>query len=185
MAVEGTVAPAVESMQRCLKKQFDINVSVPELMLPRITMDIDLAKCGTVSAKTTTSSYHERRWYSLWLWKHEETYHTTKYSIDPEKVQEDIVRVIEERVDAAGKLVHAYLDGELRKSIDSFFGDIHGVFDNIRGAVVDARRIRNESREKQEAAKVALTAICADVDRLVKRAEEQRRRTENDDWPDR
>ncbi len=175
-AVNRDITSVVENMQNRLKKQLDVKVDPPQLAFPKVHMDLDLAACGTAKAHTETRTYHERHWYSLWLIKHEHSYQTTRYKVDPVKVRADIIRKIELSVNDAEKSIRGYLDGDFSKSIDSFFVELHGVFRRINDTVEDAICMKGESRETQEAAKAELNAIYEDTDRLAKRLEKLRKR---------
>ena len=157
--IKSEILPVVERANARLSNKFDIALHVlefkPIIDAPDVsTVDIDK---GRVKTGTTKTKSYERRWYTLWLYKHEVWQETNVYEdefrVSLEAIIEETVRAFNDGVDGLRQGAEVYIDEEIGKQVSDYFKRLTNHLDSFRKELIKAREDHKLTSDEQESLK--------------------------------
>jgi GTPase Era involved in 16S rRNA processing len=158
MEIRKATGPVLERAKERLKKAFDVELEISDVDLSNSLGDVEVSPSIVfVKGRVEESAGHERRWYTLWLWKHEITYtvqHPDQYVVSLRVLEGQVDAAITAKLDALRKEFVAFLDKEFTPKVDGYFKHLSGYLgvyrENIAKSLEDSRRSLDERKETRE-----------------------------------
>lgn len=143
------VLPIIEAEMEELKETFDLSIKIPLPKFENITLDLEtiMSEMVKTSSEKVDHYTYKRRWYTLWLWEHEEVIYKTeeRYVIETKQFEESMSNAIGRLRTSVEAEVKKYISGIFSKHLDTFFSTINSAFDRIQKNIETAIDIRNHS----------------------------------------
>ena len=153
----------VDKASKRLKEEFDINITLPNIKVDdaKITIAKKPNKIIREEEIEKTGSYHERRWYTLWVFKHrvEYTYTETEYKIDKSSLSKHFQTVLKDGQKQYHQKLDSIINTEIRKSLDLFIQQLEDFLQRYHGDLSDSMKLKEQSKSKVEQSIIVIKKI--------------------------
>lgn len=169
--MEKKIKPIIDDINKELKRDFSISLEIPKVEFHEIRMDLDIMECATVKSQEYTYTTYERRWYTLWCWKHEVKHVGTQYIVKPEEIREAVQKRIDASIQDAKRTVKEFIKNRFNNSIEQYFIVIQREVDVIQSSLNDGIRLNKSEELEKKNSKSYLTDLDQKVSRLKLRTD--------------
>ncbi len=151
-AVHQELAPTLEAAKERLQEDFQVKIEFPQPDLKLNSIDFDQMINAQIKRTTEqrTGVNYVRRWYTLWLVKHAETYTYDQdvYLVDTRKIGRDLQKRLKDQQKELENLVRQFIDGEVRSTVDEYFSRLEDYLERFRGDMLDSIRDQQLGAER-------------------------------------
>lgn len=149
-------APILQRAAERVKRQFDVALDFPKPRLANPLEKISLAKHVTrfMPGGIEVRTDYERRWYTLWLYRHEIKYEVRiddKYIVALDEVAFYVSQAVHRSVEQIEVGFDDFLATDFKNSIDEYFGRLREYFQFYRQALEEAAQAQRMSLEQRDA----------------------------------
>lgn len=153
-----------------MQKEFGISIEIERPDFPDIDLDIDIASNSLVSSKTETHVYYKRKLRTLFLYKHECSYQSTKYIINPKDVKKEIEATIEKVSKQSGEILGAFIEQTFKANIEVYLADVIRHINSLKASIQKSIEESKCSSEKKKEIQSRFKLIEEDSESLKKRS---------------
>lgn len=128
--LENTIAketqPTLKRASQRLQKQFDVQLEIPK---PHLGNPLEQLAAPETLTRQVSGGYeektrYERKWYTLWLWRHEVKYRVKKadkYIVALDDVAQEVNDSLRQNLDELTERFDEFLAKDFKKRIDGYF----------------------------------------------------------------
>lgn len=164
---EQRLGPILEAAENRLNEAFAVNLEFPRPTLKKIPISFDeiAANFVEVEQEERTGYHTKRKWYTLWLYRHQEPYTYTEdvYKVHTKEIGRQIARRLEERQKELQEHLLHYVQNEIHADIEQLFADVAVYLERFRGDLLDSI-IDRRLEEKQ------LAILADNMDKTLSKA---------------
>mgnify|MGYP002407932980 CR=1 FL=1 len=158
--------PLLWTAEQRLNESFAVSIEFPK---PELKAMIDVEKILASSIEegsiTRTSTKLERKWYTLWIHKHELIYNYEEkvFNITTGDVLKQFQNLLNEDSHGIWASLDEYVRSELTEAINTYFAEVFGYLERLKGDLAD-------SKNDQELATAHIEKLQAAMNRVMKTA---------------
>jgi hypothetical protein len=158
--------PLLRTAEKRLNESFAVSIEFPR---PELKAMIDVEKILASSIEegsvTRTGTKRERKWYTLWIHKHELVYNYQEkvFKVFTGDVLKQFQQLLKEDSDGVWVSLDEYVRAELTKTINIYFENVFGNLERLKGDLTD-------SKHDQEMAGEHIEKLQASMHKVMKTA---------------
>ncbi|WP_179218647.1 dynamin family protein [Saccharibacillus sp. O23] len=146
--IQSNIDPILKEAALTLNDTFDLQVSFKEHSINSINIDFDDIMKGMVEEKSESVTKYRtvRKWYTLWLKQHEESYSVNQnfYYVDTKKIGKDVLTQLATSQNQLKRELEKYIQKELINNLNSYFSELKAYLDKFRGNLLDGLADKQE-----------------------------------------
>jgi hypothetical protein len=166
--------PIVEQSQSRFKEQFNVNLELPNIFDDvELEQNIDLDVSTKVDFRYVYENeiVKQRRWYSLWIWKHNEVKVVEKterfYTVSIDTITSSINQSISSAVHNVTSQIFNYLQEDFQSVLDKFFDNLDGFLKGYQKDLLNSIEAYKRSEEGRTVLRVAYDEISDKSSKLI------------------
>jgi GTPase Era involved in 16S rRNA processing len=189
--LEREIEQIIQQAQKRLNQAFKINLSFQPPKISSNEISFVKPRRGSVETKTrswTETEYYtdyetryERRFYTLWLWKHEKTVSVRKsreltksedyYEVSKSDVVARFKESIKANVKQVEQRIEQYIQDDFQHQIDAFFQNLDDYLGSYRDNLRQAQENQKLDGEKKHQLMKMLESLVPEADAQINKAE--------------
>lgn len=187
LLLERETEPIIERARQRLNQTFKVSLSFPSPSLSSDEIGFARPRRGAVEKKTRywTESYvdyettYERRWFSLWLVKHEKVVPVTKsrsksedyYVVSKSELISRFKESVRDNVEKVRERIDQYLQEDFQHQISAFFNNLDEYLGSYRDSLRQAQESQKFDSERKQQLMQTLESLVPEADQQIRQTE--------------